>query len=340
MPEQVFITGVGNALPERVLTNEQLVAGMPWLDTSSEWISEHTGIRQRHVALPDEHATELGLRAARSALAAARCAPDELDLVVLATNTARLVYPAGAAIILQQLAPTGSAGRPTRAAAFDVQQGCAGFLAAIILASSMLQSRACHRALVIGADVATRMVDWTDRNSILLGDGATACVLASELPAAPDRSLALEVLGSFMRTVPDCESIQQHGVLDEQNDPFLHIDRARRLDRRITRADFYPESAGGIDRTRLFQMSGRDVYRFVRRHVATAGYVDTLLRSGLIWPALEHCLKCSHLFNVLDASNSIGVTERTAYILRVRQLAVGIAKAYVAEPPAPPAPQA
>lgn len=284
MQDPVFMTGVGMALPERILTNEQLSAGMPWLDLSAAWMAEHTGIRQRHVAGPQEHATDLGCRAAAAALQAARCDADRIDLILLATNTARLVYPAGAALIQQQLATTGAGQRSLRhAAALDLQQGCASFVAGIILAASMLQSRTAERALVIGADVATRMVDWTDRNAFLLGDGAAACVLDRAVSQAPGRPLALQILGSFMRTVPDRESIHQHGVLDAGNDPFVHIERARRLDRAIERADLYPAGDRGcLDRSHLFNMSGREVYRFVRRNVATSGYVETLSRSGLV----------------------------------------------------------
>jgi 3-oxoacyl-[acyl-carrier-protein] synthase III len=288
MQSPVYITGVGAALPERVLTNAELTAKMPWLDVSAEWIVEHTGIEQRHVARPGEHATDLGFAAALQALEHARCTPDDIDLVVLATNSARFIYPAGAALIQERLAealPGKTA--MARAAALDLQQGCAGLVAAIILATGMVQSGTCQRVLVVGAEVATRMVDWTERNAVLLGDGASACVVSNSLPAAADRAPALQILASFMRTIPDRHSICQQGVLDERNDPFQHIEFAasqtgsfakEQLHERLLTTD--PQML----RTRLFHMDGTKVYRFVRRMVAASGYLEVLSRAGLATP--------------------------------------------------------
>ena len=281
----VFITGVGAALPDRVLTNEQLTANMPWLDVSADWIAEHTGILQRHVAQPGEHATDLGFRAASAALAQAQCSPDEVDLVLLATNSAQFVYPAGAALIQERLcAELSGLFRMGRAAALDLQQGCAGLVAAIILAAGMVQSGSCQRALVVGADVATRMVDWTDRNAVLLGDGASACVISSEVPAATGRQPALEILASFMRTIPDRESIFQLGVLDERNDPFQHMDHARRLGGSVSKEQINARlmtTDPAALASHLFHMDGSKVYRFVRRVVAASGYLELLCRAGI-----------------------------------------------------------
>lgn len=278
MHTRTFITGVGAALPERVLTNEELTASMPWLDVSPEWIAEHTGIRQRHVAAPSQQATDLGLLAAQQALLQAQCDVDAVDLVLLATNSTEFVYPAGAAILQEQLA-AGSARQMPHTASLDLQQGCASFVAGIILAASMVQSGNCQRVLVVGAEVASRMVDWSEKNCVLLGDGAAACVVSSELPQAP-RAMAFELLGSFMRTIPDRESIFQRGVLDPRNDPLQHIDFAKGLAGRIAREQLYarmPALAGA----NLFHMDGRKVYRFVRRMVASSGYLEVMCRSGL-----------------------------------------------------------
>ncbi len=283
MPDPVFITGVGAELPDRILTNEQLVAGMPWLDVNPQWIADHTGIRQRHVVRPEDDATDLGCRAAFRAIERSGCDPAGIDLVLLATNTARLVYPAGAALIQQRLGASLPGGKAlARAAAIDLQQGCASFVAGIALATAMLQSGAGQRALVVGADTASRMVDWTDRNAMLLGDGACACVLERALPAAAARPLAFEVLGTFLRTIPDAESIVQHGVLDAGNDPFRHIERGRRFGAALTREQMYADVTPASDRSRFFAMQGRNVYRFVRRHVAATGFLEVLCRSGLV----------------------------------------------------------
>jgi 3-oxoacyl-[acyl-carrier-protein] synthase III len=282
----VYVTGVGAALPERVLTNAELAANMPWLDVSAEWIAEHTGIEQRHVARPSEHATDLGVRAAIAALAHAQCTPDDIDLVLLATNSAQFVYPAGAALI-QELLCTASArrSRMARAAALDLQQGCASMVAAVILAAGMVQNGSCQRVLVVGAEVATRMVDWTDRNAVLLGDGAAACVVAAELPASPSRAPALEILASFMRTIPDRDSIFQLGVLEARNDPFQHIEFAQRLAGPVGKEQIQTRLLAADPaelRSRYFHMDGTKVYRFVRRVVAASGYLEVLARAGFV----------------------------------------------------------
>jgi 3-oxoacyl-[acyl-carrier-protein] synthase III len=277
-----FITAVGAAVPSQILTNEVLLQGMPWLDTSPEWVREHTGIRSRHVAGPDEHATDLGLQAALQALDRAHVAAKDTDMVILATNTSQFVYPAGAALIQQGLGNHGHC--MPHAAALDVQQGCGGFLAGIILATAMVQSGACHQVLVIGADVATRMVDWTDRSCLLLGDGATACVVSDRRPPSSEVPLCLEVLGSFMQSTPDRESIFQRGGLDPRNHPLQHIEYAASLRGRITREALYARLAtpppGGGDCH--FHMDGRKVYRFVRRTVPGSGYLEVLQRAGLV----------------------------------------------------------
>lgn len=278
MHTRTYITGVGSTLPERVLTNAELTARMPWLDVSPEWIAEHTGIRQRRIAAPSQQPVDLGLAAARQALAQAQCDADAIDLVLLATNSSELVYPAGAALLQEQLA-AGCGRQMPRTAAMDLQQGCASFVAAIILAASMVQSGNCQRVLVVGAEVASRMVDWSEKNCVLLGDGAAACVVSNELPPAP-RAMAFEVLGSFMRTIPDRDSIYQRGVLDARNDPFQHVERAAGLAGRVGREQLYGPLATAPG-TNLFQMDGRKVYRFVRRMVASSGYLEVMTRSGL-----------------------------------------------------------
>lgn len=278
MQPATYITGVGAALPERVLGNLELTQRMPWLDVSPDWIAEHTGIEQRHVAAPGQQAVDLALPAALQALQQAQCDVDEIDLVLLATNSSEFVYPAGAALLQEHLAA--ATGRPmAKAAALDLQQGCASFVAAIVLATSMVQSGHCQRVLVTGAEVVTRMLDWSEKNCVLLGDGACACVVSSELPPAP-RPLALQVLGSFLRTIPDRESIYQHGVLDPRNDPIQHIDYAERQGGRLRGGDLYARLQP-TGRSGLFHMDGRKVYRFVRRMVASSGYLEVMNRSGL-----------------------------------------------------------
>lgn len=287
MARSVYITAVGAALPKQVLSNEQLLAGMPWLDASPDWIREHTGIHTRHLAQAHEHVTDLGLRAACQAfehanLEDANVAASDTDMVILATNTSQFAYPAGAAIIQGELAKHGHA--MPRAASLDVQQGCASLVASIILASSMVRSGNCDQVLVVGADVASRMVDWTDRNCMLLGDGASACIVTHRKPDANRETPGLKILGSFMKTVPDEESIYQFSGLDTRNHPLQHIQHAATLTGRVTRDSLYerlrdPQQGGA---NQHFHMVGRQVYRFVRRTVPSTGFFDVLHRADLI----------------------------------------------------------
>ena len=173
------ITGTGSYLPPRRLTNADLVAelGQRGIETSDEWIVERTGIRARHFAAPDVTASDLGLEAARNALQAANLKPTDIDLIIVATSTPDMVFPSVACILQNKL---GANGCP----AFDVQAVCSGFVYALSVADSMIQTGAANRALVIGAEVFSRILDFNDRTTcVLFGDGAGAVVLeASDTP--------------------------------------------------------------------------------------------------------------------------------------------------------------
>ncbi len=173
------ITGTGSYLPPRRLTNADLVAELArdGIETSDEWIVERTGIRARHFAAPDVTASDLGLEAARNALQAAGLQAQDIDLIIVATSTPDMVFPSVACILQHKL---GANGCP----AFDVQAVCSGFVYALAVADSMIQTGAANRALVIGAEVFSRILDFKDRTTcVLFGDGAGAVVLeASETP--------------------------------------------------------------------------------------------------------------------------------------------------------------
>jgi 3-oxoacyl-[acyl-carrier-protein] synthase-3 len=173
------ITGTGSYLPPRRLTNADLVAelGQRGIETSDEWIVERTGIRARHFAAPDVTSSDLGLEAARNALQAAGLAPTDIDLIIVATSTPDMVFPSAACILQNKL---GANGCP----AFDVQAVCSGFIYALTVADAMIQSGTARRALVVGAEVFSRILDFNDRTTcVLFGDGAGAVVLeASETP--------------------------------------------------------------------------------------------------------------------------------------------------------------
>jgi 3-oxoacyl-[acyl-carrier-protein] synthase-3 len=162
------VTGVGGFLPERIVTNDDL---SQVVETSDEWIRERTGIRQRRQADEGTPVSDLAVEAARNALAAAGRSPEDVDLIVVATTTPDLTFPAVATIVQRKLGcPVGPA--------FDVQAVCSGFVYAISVADGFVARRRSKCALVIGAETMTRLMDWTDRGTcVLFGDGAGAVVL-------------------------------------------------------------------------------------------------------------------------------------------------------------------
>jgi 3-oxoacyl-[acyl-carrier-protein] synthase III len=173
------ITGTGSYLPPRRVTNADLAAELATrgVETSDEWIVERTGIRARHFAAPDVTSSDLGVQAARHALEAAGRKPEDIDLIIVATSTPDMVFPSAACILQNKL---GIAGCP----AFDVQAVCSGFVYALTVADAMIRTGSASRALVIGAEVFSRILDFSDRTTcVLFGDGAGAVVLeASETP--------------------------------------------------------------------------------------------------------------------------------------------------------------
>jgi 3-oxoacyl-[acyl-carrier-protein] synthase-3 len=173
------ISGTGSFLPPRRLTNADLVAELAaqGIESSDEWIVERTGIRARHFVDAGVGSSDLGAEAARRAMAAASCQASDIDLIIVATSTPDMVFPSTAALLQNKL---GIAGCPV----FDVQAVCSGFIYAMTVADAMIQTGTAKRALVIGAEVFSRILDFKDRTTcVLFGDGAGAVVLeASETP--------------------------------------------------------------------------------------------------------------------------------------------------------------
>jgi 3-oxoacyl-[acyl-carrier-protein] synthase-3 len=168
------ISGTGSYLPEKRLTNRDLEA---IVDTSDEWITSRTGIRARHVAAPGETASDLALQASRRALQAAVLEPSDIGLIVVATTTPDMIFPSTACLLQQKLGASGCA-------AFDVQAVCTGFVYALATAELHVRAGKCRHALVVGTEVFSRLLDWSDRGTcVLFGDGAGAVVLsAAESP--------------------------------------------------------------------------------------------------------------------------------------------------------------
>ncbi len=166
------ITGTGSALPAKILTNAELAK---MVDTSDEWITTRTGIKERRIAADGEYTSTFAVDAARRALSMANVAPEDLDLIIIGTVTPDFPFPSTACIIQNELGAN-------KAVAFDVSAACSGFIYGISVADSFIRSGKYQKALVIGAEVLSRIVDWNDRNTcILFGDGAGAAVIeASE----------------------------------------------------------------------------------------------------------------------------------------------------------------
>ena len=173
------ITGTGSYLPPRRLSNADLVAelAVQGIESSDEWIVERTGIRARHFVDAGVGSSDLGAEAARRAIEAAGCQPADIDLIIVATSTPDMVFPSTAALLQHKL---GIVGCPV----FDVQAVCSGFIYAMTVADAMIKTGTAKRALVIGAEVFSRILDFKDRTTcVLFGDGAGAVVLeASETP--------------------------------------------------------------------------------------------------------------------------------------------------------------
>lgn len=187
MTLKAVIRGCGAFLPEQILTNEDLAKRV---DTSDEWIRERTGIRERHIAGDDEKTSDLGAAAAKAALDAAGMTANDIDLVIVATTTPDLTFPSTAAIVQAKLGIESGA-------AFDIQAVCTGFIYALSTAEKFLTSGQHKRALVIGAETFSRILDWEDRATcVLFGDGAGAFVLEAQDEA---QAGARGVMNSYLR---------------------------------------------------------------------------------------------------------------------------------------------
>ena len=210
------ISGTGSYLPPRRLSNADLVAELAakGVETSDEWIVERTGIRARHFVDEGVCASDLALEAARNALQAAGCKAQDIDLIIVATSTPDMVFPSTACIVQNKLGANGGA-------AFDVQAVCSGFVYALTIADAMIKTGAAQRALVIGAEVFSRILDFQDRTTcVLFGDGAGAVVLeASETPGILASDLHADGQHVDILCVPG--HVSGGGVM---GDPLLKMD--------------------------------------------------------------------------------------------------------------------
>ena len=256
------LTGTGSALPARRVSNAELAAEV---DTSDEWIVERTGIRFRHIAGPDETTATLAFDASKAALAAAGVPATDIDLIVLATATPDQTFPSSATKVQALL------GIPD-CVAFDVAAVCSGFLYAIQVADSMLRAGVHRRALVIGAETFSRILDWEDRATcVLFGDGAGAVVLEAQEGAA--------------------QGSEGRGILATK----LHAD-GRHND--LLYVDGGPSTTGTVGKLR---MKGREVFRHAVVNLA-AVMEETLRLAGLTSADVDWVVPHQANARILDAT--------------------------------------
>lgn len=207
------IAGTGGYVPGEPVSNDDLVAR--GIDTSDEWIVERTGIRHRHLAPAGTVTSDLALEASRRALEAAGCSASDIDLVIVATSTPDCIFPSTAALLQSKL------GINNGCPAFDVQAVCSGFVYGMTIAEKFIRSGSHKRALVVGAEVFSRILDWSDRRTcVLFGDGAGAIVLeAAEEPGI--LASALHADGSHAPILCAPGALAAGGVI---GDPFLRMD--------------------------------------------------------------------------------------------------------------------
>jgi len=262
LPRYSRITGTGSYLPPDRVSNADLAARLAkdGIETSDEWIVERTGIRFRHFAAPDVAVSDLALIASRSALEAADCDPRDLDLIIVATSTPDMVFPSSASILQAKLGIAGCA-------AFDLQAVCSGFVYALATTDALIKAGQARRALVIGAETFSKILDWTDRTTcVLFGDGAGAVVLGAE--PAGDRG----ILTSHLRS-------------DGRFKDKLYVDGG-------------PSSTGTVGHVR---MEGREVFKHA---VAMVGDVieDAFAAVGIGAPEIDWFVPHQANVRIIDAT--------------------------------------
>ena len=261
---RAVLTGTGSALPVRRVSNAELAQEV---DTSDEWIVERTGIRFRHIAGPDETTATLAADAAKAALAAAGVLAGDVDLIVLATATPDNTFPATATKVQAMLGIDDCV-------AFDVAAVCSGFLYAVQVADSMVRAGAAKRALVIGAETFSRILDWEDRTTcVLFGDGAGAIVLEARDGADDNGS-------------PDARGILATRLhADGRHNDLLYVDGG-------------PSTTGTVGKLR---MKGREVFRHAVMNLA-AVMEEALAAAGLPTDAVDWVVPHQANARILDAT--------------------------------------
>jgi 3-oxoacyl-[acyl-carrier-protein] synthase-3 len=255
------VLGCGSYLPERILTNAELASR---IDTTDEWIVQRTGIRERHVAAEGEFTSHLAVKAARAALHHARLDAQAIDLIVLATSTPDNTFPATAVAVQEALGIN-------HGAAFDLQAVCSGFVFALATADNFLRAGSYKRALVIGAETFSRILDWNDRGTcVLFGDGAGAVVLEAQTEAG--KSSDRGVLTTHLRS-------------DGRHKSKLYVDGG-------------PSSTQTVG---LLRMEGREVFKHAVGMI-TDVIVDAFNATGLTAEDIDWFIPHQANKRIIDAS--------------------------------------
>ncbi len=268
------VLGSGSALPAGVVTNEDLAQRV---DTSDEWIVQRTGIRERRIAGPGEFTSTLGLSAARQAIASAGLVPADIDLVLLATSTPDNTFPASAVTIQAELGIT-------QGAAFDMQAVCSGFVYGLATADAYLRTGLAHRAVVIGSETFSRIVDWEDRTTcVLFADGAGAVVL--EAQASEGGSADRGILASKLRA-------------DGRHRDKLYVDGG-------------PSSTGTVGHLR---MHGREVFKHAVAMI-TDVIEDVFAQTGLSAADVDWFVPHQANRRIIDASaRKLGIADEKVVV--------------------------
>jgi 3-oxoacyl-[acyl-carrier-protein] synthase-3 len=271
------IIGTGSCVPDKVLTNSDLEK---FLDTTDEWIVSRTGIRERHIASEGEFTSDLATRAAERALAMAGVRGEEIDLVVVGTITGDFPWPATACLVQKNLGATG-------AAAYDVSAACSGFVYALDAAARRIETGVSKKALVIGAEVLSRAVDWEDRNTcILFGDGAGAVVLEGQEGEHGVLSTHLHADGSYW------DLLYQPGF-----------------------GSRFPASEAGIkERLPFLKMQGNEVFKVAVRSLTEVAQ-EALVANGMTTADIDLFIPHQANRRILEATaRRLGLDDEQVYI--------------------------
>ena len=280
MAHSVTISGTGSYVPKKILTNHDLEA---IVDTSDEWISTRTGIKERRIASETQSTSDLATEAARSAMADANVSGEEIDLIIVATISPDAFFPATACYVQQNI-------EATNALCFDVSAACSGFLYAMQIAENLIQSGQRKTALIIGAEKLSSMVDWEDRNTcVLFGDGAGSVILTVDENNESGRKLLSSSLGS-----------------DGRQTDILHVPGGG------SACPITPENAD--QKLNTIRMQGREVYKYAVNAMRRAAE-DALQKYGLGPEDVDMVIPHQANLRIIEAiTDRMGIPKEKTFI--------------------------